>query len=250
VGDIHPTAAAGFDAGAGDYERARPGYPHEAGEVLARELGLGPGSRVCDLAAGTGKFTRVLVGRGLDVVAVEPVAGMRAQLAEVLPEVRVLDGTAEAIPIHDAAFDALTVAQAFHWFQADLALAEIRRVLRPGGGVALLWNRRDESVDWVRRMSEVTDWRSHVVSAYETTDWAAVLAGGGFVGGGFHEVAWEQPMNRELLASRVRSISYIGEQDAAAQQAYVDRVLDLVADLPDEFVLPYRTIIWWACPTP
>jgi len=245
-GLIHPTAAAGFDAGAADYERARPGYPHEVGELLSRELGLGPGSRVCDLAAGTGKLTRLLVGRGLDVVAVEPVAGMRAQLAEVLPEVEVLDGTAEAIPLGDGTVDAVTVAQAFHWFRVDEALAEIRRVLRPGCGVALVWNRRDESVEWVRRMSEVIDWRGHTVSAYETTDWGAVLAGGGFVDVGRHDVAWEQPMNRELLASRVRSISYVGEQDEAAQQGYVERVLELVADQPEEFVLPYTTMAWWA----
>jgi len=84
------------------------------------------------------------------------------------------------------------------------------------------------------------------VSAYETTDWGAVLAGGGFVDVGRHDVAWEQPMNRELLASRVRSISYVGEQDEAAQQGYVERVLELVADQPEEFVLPYTTMAWWA----
>jgi SAM-dependent methyltransferase len=242
---IHPTAATGFDRGAADYERARPGYPHQVGDVLVRELDLGPGSRVCDLAAGTGKFTRLLVGRGLDVVAVEPVPGMRAQLAEVVPDIRVLDGTAESIPLAGASVDAVTVAQAFHWFRFDEALAEIARVLRPGRGLALVWNRRDESVDWVRRMSEVIDWRGRTVSAYETTDWAAVLAGGGFVGIGHHEVRWDQPITRELLAARVRSISYIGEMDDAGQADHVARVLDLVADQPDEFALPYTTFLWW-----
>jgi SAM-dependent methyltransferase len=248
VGDglIHPSAAKGFDASAADYERARPGYPHEVGDVLAREVGLRAGSRVCDLAAGTGKFTRLLVNRGLDVVAVEPVPGMRAQLDEVLPEVDVLDGTAEAIPLPDDDVDAVTVAQAFHWFRFEEALAEIARVLRPDGSVVLVWNRRDESVEWVRRMSEVIDWRGRTVAAYDDIDWGGVLTAGGFGPVGHHEIAWEQPLNRELLAARVRSISYIGEMGPADQQDHVDRVLGLVADQPDEFPLPYTTMVWWA----
>src|SRR5207248_923565 len=120
-------------------------YPPESIDVLRRELGAGPGRRVCDLAAGTGKLTRSLVASGADVVAVEPVAGMRDQLSEVLPDIDVLDGTAEAIPLPDDSVDVVTVAQAFHWFKFDEALAEIRRVLRPAtGGLAILFNQRDE----------------------------------------------------------------------------------------------------------
>jgi SAM-dependent methyltransferase len=160
--------------------------------------------------------------------------------------VEVLDGTAEAIPLADGAVDAVTVAQAFHWFDADRALAEIRRVMRPGGGVALLWNRRDESVDWVRRMSEILGWHDRPVSRYQHVDWEAVLTGGGFTGVGRHELRWEQPMTREMLAARVRSISYLGDLPDDEQQRYVDAVLDFVAGEPDEFVLPYVTMVWWA----
>lgn len=246
---IHPTAAAGFQAGAADYERARPSYPREAIDVLARELGLSPGSTVCDLAAGTGKFTRLLVSRGFDVVAVEPVPAMRDQLAEVVPDVEVVDGTAEAIPLPDASVDAVTVAQAFHWFDFDAALAEIRRVLRPGGGLAIVFNRRDETVPWVAEWSRVIDWHQRTVSRYQRTDWRAVLGGGGFDDVGSTEIQWVQPMTRDLLASRVRSISYIGEMGEAEQQDYVDRVLALVADQPDEFELPYTTMLWWCSST-
>src|SRR5436190_13208524 len=130
---IDPMAEA-FGAAASDYERARPSYPPQAIETLKADAGIGPGRRVCDLAAGTGKLTRLLVATGADVVAVEPVPGMREQLSEVLPEIEVLDGTAEAIPLDDGSLDVVTVAQAFHWFNFDEALAEIRRVLRPGGG--------------------------------------------------------------------------------------------------------------------
>jgi len=110
------------------------------------------------LAAGTGKLTRSLVGRGVNVVAVEPLANMRARLAAVpaLAGVEVLDGTAEAIPLADASVDAVVVGQAFHWFEPAVALPEIARVLRPGGGLGLAWN--DDDLDrappWVRLVNE------------------------------------------------------------------------------------------------
>src|SRR5207249_4825593 len=120
----HPTAAAGFDRAADAYERGRPGYPREAVARLAAQFRLGEGVTVLDLAAGTGKLTRMLATTGATVVAVEPVAGMRRVLAQAVPGARVLNGTAEAIPVADGAVDAVTVAQAFHWFDADRAVAE------------------------------------------------------------------------------------------------------------------------------
>ncbi|HEX8802631.1 MAG TPA: class I SAM-dependent methyltransferase, partial [Acidimicrobiales bacterium] len=146
-------AALGFDANAGDYERGRPSYPAEAVALVVGRGGIGPGRRVLDLAAGTGKMTRLLLPTGADVVAVEPVAGMRAaleRLAAASPGLEVLDGTAENLPLPDGSVDAVTVAQAFHWFDPPVALAEMRRVLRPGGHLFLVWNVRDREHDWVR----------------------------------------------------------------------------------------------------
>jgi ubiquinone/menaquinone biosynthesis C-methylase UbiE len=235
-----------FDVAAADYERARPSYPPESIDVLRRELGLGPGMRVCDLAAGTGKLTRLLVATGADVVAVEPVVGMRAQLSEVLPEIETLDGTAEAIPLDAGSLDAVTVAQAFHWFRFDEALAEIGRVLRPGGGLAILFNQRDEREPWVVAMNEVIQWHTRTVSRYQATDWTAVLQGAGYEGVGYESVEWTQPLTRDLLASRVRSVSYVADESADVQQDYVDRVLTLVQDFDDTFTLPYVTHVWFA----
>jgi SAM-dependent methyltransferase len=207
---------------------------------------LGPGSRVCDLAAGTGKLTRLLVGTGADVVAVEPVDGMRAQLSEVLPEIEVLDGTAEAIPLDDASVDAVTVAQAFHWFKYDVALAEIKRVLRPGGGLAILFNRRDERVDWVRQWSDEIEWHGRRISEYDSIDWSSLLHGAGYTDLGEEQVEWVQTINRDLLAARVRSVSYIAEKPAGEQQEYVNRVLALTEGFDDTFPLPYVTMVWFA----
>jgi ubiquinone/menaquinone biosynthesis C-methylase UbiE len=238
-----------FGPAAGDYERARPSYPAEAIELLRRHAGVGPGARVCDLAAGTGKLTRLLAGTGADVVAVEPVPGMRAELAATSPEVELLDGTAESIPLPDGSVDAVTVAQAFHWFDFDAALAEIRRVLRPGGALALLFNQRDERTPWVDRWNAVIEWHSRVIARYQATDWTALLGGHGFVAVGDAHVEWDQPMTRDLVAARVRSVSYIAEEPRDVQQEYVDRVLALVDGFDEPFPLPYVTHVWW-CRTP
>lgn len=243
---LNETAAVGFDRGAADYERARPGYPPVIVEILDQQLELGPGATICDLAAGTGKFTRLLVGRGWDVVAVEPVAGMRSKLVEAVPGVRILDGAAEAIPMPGASVDAVTVAQAFHWFELDRALAEIRRVLRPGGGLAIVFNPRDEREPWVARMSTVIRWHRRTAARYQSTDWSSVLGAAGFGPVGHVALEWIQPMTRDLLASRVRSISYIAAAHPAERQRYVKEVLALVEGLDEPFDLPYVTDAWVA----
>ena len=143
MSEIHPTAAAGFSAARRSTSGHGPGYPDEAVAWVAERLGIGPGRDVLDLAAGTGKLTRQLVPLGARIVAVEPIDAMRAELERAVPAVEALAGTAEAIPLPDGSVDAVTCAQAFHWFRADEAVREIRRVLRPGGGLALLWNGRD-----------------------------------------------------------------------------------------------------------
>lgn len=134
---LHPLAAR-FAAVAEVYDRARPGYPEPFATTLTAELGLAAGDRVLDLAAGTGKLTRALAAAGLEVSAVEPQERLRAILATHVPPERVHDGVAEAIPFPDGEFAAVTIADAFHWFDQQPALREIARVLRPGGGLALI----------------------------------------------------------------------------------------------------------------
>ena len=244
---IDDVAARGFGAGAAAYEAARPGYPDEAMAVLVEQLGLRPGLRVLDLAAGTGKLTRRFVEHEASVLAVEPVPGMRDQLAAVLPAVEVLEGTAESIPVPDASVDLVSVAQAFHWFDAPAALAEIARVLRPGGGLALLWNERDETTPWVAEMSRLIRWHERTVSRYQHVDWAEVVASSGrFTPLQEVVIHWRQSMTRELLAERVRSISYIAAMPVAERERLAAEVVELVRRLPDEFPLPYTCRVQWA----
>src|SRR5437016_4501937 len=143
--------AASFGSAAGAYERGRPPYPPEAIDWL---LPAGA-ARVLDLGAGTGKLTRQLTGRGLDLTAVEPSEGMREQLRRAVPGVRALAGTAEQIPLPDLSVDAVLVAQAWHWMDPAVAVPEVARVLRPGGQLGLLWNIRDERADWVAGLGAI-----------------------------------------------------------------------------------------------
>ncbi|HZT95199.1 MAG TPA: class I SAM-dependent methyltransferase [Chloroflexota bacterium] len=141
------------DESARRYERSRPGYAAEAVEFLQSTLGIGPGVRVLDIGAGTGKLTRQLVETGAAVTAVEPLDEMRRHFSTILPGVPILPGTAESIPLPDHSFDIAVSGQAWHWFEPYPAAREAARVLVPRGRLALLWNEHDESIEWVRELS-------------------------------------------------------------------------------------------------
>jgi ubiquinone/menaquinone biosynthesis C-methylase UbiE len=245
-------AVLGFDSAetAAAYDRARPSYPAEAAVHIVGHGRLAPGARVLDLAAGTGKLTRLLAASGAEVVAVEPVAAMRAQLALAVPQAEVLDGTAEDVPLPDASVDAVTVAQAFHWFDAPVALGEIRRVLRPGGWLFLVWNMRDRDADWVRAWGDLIGAGERPYDSYYDVDYAALIR----VAGGFGSVEtwshhWEQPCDEDLLVARTESVSVVGTLLAHDRVAALERVRRLVRTHPDLagrpwFGFPYTTKVW------
>jgi SAM-dependent methyltransferase len=224
---IHRAAAVGFARSAEAYERGRPGYPDAAVDRLVAAL---PGSDVVDLAAGTGKLTRALVARGLDVAAVEPVAEMRAAIAA---PARVLDGTAEAIPLPAGSADGVTVAQAFHWFDGPRALAEIHRVLRPGGVLALLWNRRRMQDAIHERLQALLAPHRGSTPAHRDERWRATLAGSSLFGPLREEVfANEQVLDAGGLADRIGSISFVASLGDDERAALLDEVRALAADGP------------------
>jgi SAM-dependent methyltransferase len=175
-------------------------------------------------------------------VAVEPLAAMRAKIDG---ELEVLEGTAEAIPLPDASVDVVTVGQAFHWFDPEPACAEIARVLRPGGGLGLLWNERDEDVPWVAELDWFIDWPNLRPYA-KGTDWAAILDATGRFGPVSHEqLRWEQPVEEDALVDRLLSTSYVATWDVE-RQAEVDRkVRMLVAGFPALVRLPHVTDLLW-----
>jgi len=151
---VHKLARS-FGQIASEYDAVRPDYPPEAVERAVEVLELYPDARVVDLAAGSGTLTRALADRFSRLVAIEPDDEMRAVLARRSPSVEVRAGTAERIPLPDRSADAVFVGDAFHWFDGPAAVAEIVRVLRPTGGVALVWNRWwEDGDDWTRDFLE------------------------------------------------------------------------------------------------
>jgi SAM-dependent methyltransferase len=227
---VHPIAAQGFSEGAEAYERGRPGYPREAIEWLADRLGLGPGVEIVDLAAGTGKLSRALAATGAEVTAVEPLERMRALIE---PPIRSLDGTAEQMPLPDASADAVTVAQAFHWFDGEAALAEIHRVLRPGGQLALIWNVRRLEDPGQAAVEELIAPYTGEIPRHRSGEWRKPIeASDGF--GPLTESAFpnEQQVDADRLADRVASTSAIAALGSRERDALLERVRALAADGP------------------
>ena len=242
---VNPLAARAFDAMAEDYERGRPGWPADAVAALLERFGA---RTVLDLAAGTGKLTEILA-RHAEVIAVEPVEGMRNVLAARLPGVRVLDGTAEAIPLPDASVDAAFVAEAFHWFDHPRAVAELARVIRPGGGLVALWNSlEDGQPEWFGEVhATVMRHRSPDSEGLtrDTTPWREALeADERFEPPRDETAAHEHPTDRERMVAEIASFSSIGglpDDLRAAALADVRGVLE--RNGVDQVGMRYRTLI-------
>lgn len=230
---IHAAAAVGFARGAEAYERGRPDYPPAALGPLALSTEL----VVLDLAAGTGKLTRPLAASGARVIAVEPVAEMRAALPV---SVEALDGTAESIPLADASVDLVTVAQAFHWFDGDAALPEIHRVLRAGGRLALVWNRRVEDAPVNTMLDAILDPHRKGAPTHRGEAWRAAFERTTLFGPlEEHVFANEQLLDADGLEARVASVSFIASLPEEERAAVIARARALAGDGPVR--VPYRT---------
>jgi ubiquinone/menaquinone biosynthesis C-methylase UbiE len=249
-GRIHEQASIGFQRAADAYERGRPEYPAAAMEHLLRILKIGPGTRVVELGAGTGKFTKALQATGAAVVAVEPVEAMRRKLGELLPELTVVDGTAEAIPLADASVDAVVAAQAFHWFRAEEALAEMHRVLKAGGGLGLVWNARDESSEWGRELTRIIEAHEGSTPRYKSFAWRAAFDKGElFSPLEKAEFPHVQMLSPQAIEDRVGSISFIAAMADAEREKVLAQVRELVQRqtgnrAESQIALPYRTDVY------
>lgn len=248
---IHDAAARGFEAAVERYERGRPGYPDDAVSYLVERLGITEGSDVVELGAGTGKFTELLVHTGARIVAIEPVDGMRQALQRNVPTARVLDGTAEEIPLPDASADAAIAAQSFHWFDGERALAEVSRVLRPEGRLGLIWNARDEASDWSEQLTKIFDRLAGDGPRYRDLRWRAAFDTTALFGPLHRQVSYHlHQVTREAFLDRVLSVSYVASAPEAERRRVVEEVARLLDEDPDlagrdEIVVPYRTDVYW-----
>lgn len=252
---IHHAAELGYQRAAADYERVRPSYPTRSLAVLADALDLKPGKLVAEVGAGTGKFTRLLALTGARVIALEPVAAMRATLAELLPQVQVVDGLAEATGLADGSVDAVVAAQAWHWFDPAAALAEAERITHRRGRLGLVWNTLDETVPWVAEYSKIyRQWRTDAVPGHRDGTWRRF----------FDEVPGWTPLyaehvanpyvtDREGVLGQALTSSVISTLDSESR-AQVRRELEAVLDRHaqsrgDRIEIPYVTDIYWTART-
>jgi SAM-dependent methyltransferase len=244
---VDPLARAGFGA-ADAYDRGRPSYAPAAIDTVVAELALDGSSRVLDLAAGTGQLGRLLLPVVGSVVAAEPSPDMRRVLAERLPEAQVVDGTAEELPVPDASFDAVVVGQAFHWFAAPAALEEIARVLRPGGGLALLWNVQvTRDPDWPLELGELV--REHRRAAvprfprHSEGRWRdAFLGTDRFAALSSAEALHQHRLDRDGAVAEIASWSFIAALADDEREPVLERVRELV---PEASVATLRTEVHW-----
>jgi SAM-dependent methyltransferase len=241
---LHPLAER-FAAVAEEYERGRPDYPPTVIAAIASELHLDASSRVLDLAAGTGKLTRALLASGLDVVAVEPQAALRAPLAQSIGAERVIDGLAEAIPLPDASISAVTVADAIHWFDHAPALAEIARVLGDGGGLAIVTTFPDwSSASWVQEVGTLLASLRPVHPQFDGPPWQDAVRASG---------AWDEPRELRLTISipanprrivdHIASFSWIAALDEHERGELLARLLAVIeaGETPPE--LPVQVVL-------
>jgi ubiquinone/menaquinone biosynthesis C-methylase UbiE len=237
--------ARSFDRAAVQYERARPGYPR----ALLDLLPLTKDAEVLDLGAGTGKLTRVLVERYRRVIAVEPLDGMRAILDEVVPAAESHPGWAEAIPLEDAAVDGVFAAQAFHWFKNDAAVAEIARVLRPGGVLCLVWNEGTEPsplpLDYREYLDTLHAPTLDIVRSGPTAE--EVLAQGPFGPVETATVLHEQAQDREGVLDFARSVSWIAHRPDEERVEIMRKLDSLLGEGP--YAFPMKAEVTWTVRT-
>jgi SAM-dependent methyltransferase len=213
---------------------------------LETATGIVPGSRVLDLAAGTGKLTRQLHADGATCVAVEPSDSMRGVFHQILPTVPMAGGTAEMIPLSSATVDAVVVAQAFHWFDPPRALPEIARVLRPGGGLALVWNERDESDPTVAELVRISKWDQCQPYPMGKDFGADITESGLFGPVDRTKFRFTQELDLERFVDQVASRSYVQVLPEDERATLLGRIADFGATLGEPICLPYVTDLFCA----
>ena len=246
---IHEAAASGYAQAADSYVKGRPGYPVEIQGWLRDRLDLRAGKVAVDLGAGTGKFTPYLTATGARVIAVEPVRAMLDRLTAEQPRVEAIAGAADAIALPDGSVDAVVCAQSFHWFATPPALAEIHRALRPGGRLGLVWNVKDDRVDWVARLDRIVERHQGDAPRHRSGAWRKVFPARGF--GPLHEDRFPHRHTgppEVVILDRVRSTSVIAALPPDERAKVEDETRALIADeFPDAsaVTVPYETAAYW-----
>lgn len=216
------------------FVRGRPDYPVDAEDWLRGDLGLSAGKRALDLGSGTGKFLPRLLATGAGVMAVEPLAEMRHHLTAHFPDIEAVAGSAQAIPLPDSSVDAVICAQCFHLFATPQALAEIHRVLKPGGALGLIWNIRDSRIHWVAEVIKIMAPYDNWPPGWEAMEWRKAFPARGF--GPLLEREFQNPHSgppENVIVDRALSVSSIATLPSAEKDRVISQLWDLIARTPE-----------------
>lgn len=249
--DIHPVAAQGFHAAAAAYVEGRPDYPVEIEDWLIHDLKLSSGKTALDLAAGTGKFSPRLLATGARVIAVEPVQAMLDELIRRHPAIDARAGSAQHIPLEDSSVDAVVCAQSFHWFSTPEPLQEIRRVLKPGGALGLVWNVRDDTVPWVAALTRVMKPFEGDAPRFHSQKWRDVFPAPGFTPLAerrFSHLHTGPP--QKVIIDRVLSVSFMAAVGPDQRAQVTSELRNIIASYPElsqkaEVTFPYETLAFF-----
>lgn len=248
---IHPSAAQGFSHSAALYQQVRPSYPAQLAQWLQGYFQTCPEPRCMDLGAGTGKFLPTLNALNAKIIAIEPVAQMRAQLMEQYPDIECLEGFSHALPCAEQSLDAVFCAQAFHWFANVESLDEIARVLKPHGDLFLIWNQRDVTVDWVNAIAELIYPMEGDTPRYHSGQWQKVMSAyTGFTQQ--HALTWRFEHVgdvEQVVSKRLMSTSFIAALEDAKKHQLKQRIEQIVQQYTglsatDEIAFPYVTHLY------
>ena len=245
---LHPAAQKGFSSAAELYQQARPNYPQDLVKWLKQDLALHADSTVVDLGAGTGKFLPYLKQVTPHIIAIEPVTEMLEQLKIVHPDVQVRQAKSDQIPLNSASVDAVLCAQSFHWFANIETLNEIHQILKPNGHLGLVWNQRNEDVDWVKALTDVLLPIEGDTPRYHSGQWKQV-----FENQFLFQLESTQVFSQvqtgtveNVVSNRLLSTSFIAsmpeQEQLKLKQQFEQIVLEYTGKRPqDEIDFPYVT---------
>ncbi len=245
---VHRSAAIGYATNTETYASGRPDYPPEVDQWLQSHLRLRPDQTVLDLGAGTGKFSKKLSATGAKVIALDPVPAMLKQLLREQPLIETRLGSADSLPFESDSIDVIVCAQSFHWFATHEALAEILRVLRPGGRLGLIWNVRDETVAWVAALTRLMEPYEGNAPRYRTGEWRSLFPAKGF--SALHEERFTNKhtgSSEQVIIDRIFSVSFIAALGEAEQKKVNSEMRQLIAASPElagksSVSFPYETV--------
>ena len=246
-----PPLFKGFKFVSDTYDQGRPGYPKEANDWLRKDMEIKPGTVVLDLGAGTGKFTERLLDIGAQVIAVDPEESMREKFHAHWPDVKVMEGRAEGIPLPSQSVGAVICAQSFHLFASKESVREIHRVLKINGHFGMIWNVRDAGVEWVQGLADIVNRYAGDHPRYFSGEWRKVLEenfGGKFAP--LKETHWRHGHTgspEDVIVKRIKSISFIAAMPKEGRDKVMEEVRALIASNPalkdqQTITVPYDTV--------